>query len=525
MAHGMVFIPQKTALVGTSVDERVDLARTYHCHPTWLNDDLDKRQLHLPAFWINRSPITNAQYAAFVTATGARAPWLDGVFAQEQANHPVVNVTHAEAAAYAAWAGLRLPSAEEWEAVAHQGGGALYPWGDHWPGPATRPAGAVRPQWDRPGTRPVGQGITSAAEMDDLAGQVCEWTSTARHHHGSAFHQIKGASWFHQDPVNYRAAAGSWVSATFYHPLIGFRCALDSDKQPSETPHLALPDARGATEPLSPWDTAPPERVSVRYASGNVAVQHPHLLPWSRGFVQGPADRSRGFLLSAPALGPWPACLFLAEALLWDDHQLLAGYGGEQPPLQQVAAREGAAYRLEFPQVRVEFVLRPGADYLDIVTTITNLTDAEGLYRSSSCFSLISNPAYYDPEMLRTYQETGDGHVAPLRQLHRRGACIRWIAGSDLSDHGGDPRRGIMAVVARDSQRVFGAVLHGQGAAVDVLGNPWLTCLHTDAPLRVGAWAHRTTLHRLYALESGGVEGLLRRVETDTQRGDLDSDQ
>jgi len=55
---------------------------------------------------------------------------------------------------------------------------------------------------------------------------VCEWTTTARTHHDRPFRVLKGASWLHQDPVSYRTAAASWVAASFYTPLIGFRCAL-----------------------------------------------------------------------------------------------------------------------------------------------------------------------------------------------------------------------------------------------------------------------------------------------------------
>src|SRR2546421_6516574 len=116
--HGMVFVTTRAAVIGTSADEPAALAQTYHCDPTWLGYELDKHWVDLPAFWIDRSPVTNAQYLAFVAATGARAPWPRSLFAAEQADHPVVGVSYGEAAAYAAWVGKRLPSAEEWEVAA-----------------------------------------------------------------------------------------------------------------------------------------------------------------------------------------------------------------------------------------------------------------------------------------------------------------------------------------------------------------------------------------------------------------------
>src|SRR5436189_6424494 len=109
--HGMVFVTTRAAVIGTSADERAALAQTYGCDRTWLGDELDKQWVDLPAFWSDRSPVTNAQYVAFVAATGARAPWPRDVFAAEQADHPVVGVSCGEAAAYATWVGKRLPSA------------------------------------------------------------------------------------------------------------------------------------------------------------------------------------------------------------------------------------------------------------------------------------------------------------------------------------------------------------------------------------------------------------------------------
>src|SRR5437764_1030654 len=62
----MVFVSRRAAVIGTSADERAALAQTYDCDATWLKDEIDKQAVDQPAFWIDRSPVTNAEYCTFV---------------------------------------------------------------------------------------------------------------------------------------------------------------------------------------------------------------------------------------------------------------------------------------------------------------------------------------------------------------------------------------------------------------------------------------------------------------------------
>ncbi len=127
------------------------------------------------SFFIDVNEVTNEEYKKFVDEKGHKPPpqWKNGTFREGQAKFPVTGVNWDDANAYAAWAGKRLPTEEEWEFAARGTDGRMYPWGNEWISDTANADNRTR------GMREVGQGDgKSPFGLFDMAGNAWEWTSS-----------------------------------------------------------------------------------------------------------------------------------------------------------------------------------------------------------------------------------------------------------------------------------------------------------------------------------------------------------
>jgi len=175
----------------------------------------------LPAFYIDKYPVTNKQYGAFCRATQYRWPkyWENPRF--NGPDMPVVGVSVADAVKYCKWVSKDLPSEEQWEKAARGSDGRLLPWGSD----------VVTPEFSCFGRDPETGGPAPVTEYPhsaspygamDMAGNTWEWTSTILED-GEPFQIVKGGCF--SDPAELLRSDGRLEAGPKdKFENIGFRC-------------------------------------------------------------------------------------------------------------------------------------------------------------------------------------------------------------------------------------------------------------------------------------------------------------
>ena len=261
-ATGEAFIPAGPFTMGTSTE------------PWALDNERPAHEVHVPGFFLDRAPVTNGQYLAFIeeggyddarwwtvdgwdhrVRAGLTAPmhwrreggsWVYTRFGRTEPvtpDEPVVHVCFHEARAYATWAGKRLPTEAEWEKAARYdpatGRSRRYPWGDDPPDAGHANLGQRHLSPAPVGAYPAG---ASPHGVHQLMGDVWEWTDTDFHGYpgfapfpyreysevffGPEYKVLRGGS-FGTDPAACRGTFRNWDYPIRRQIFSGFRCARD----------------------------------------------------------------------------------------------------------------------------------------------------------------------------------------------------------------------------------------------------------------------------------------------------------
>jgi formylglycine-generating enzyme required for sulfatase activity len=219
---------------------------TRGCDTSHWSNERPEARITMSAYLIARYPTTVGQFRAFVAATShvttaeterSTQTWRAPGFAQTD-DHPVVCVSHHDATAFCAWAGLALPTEAQWEYAARGTDGRTYPWGEDAPDD-TRLwwSGTTR----RNGTCPVGEHPAGVSPfgVHDLAGNAWEWTADWYDSRGydpaqttdpagakqGSCRALRGGCWSISSAGYVRAAYRYWVDPAYWDDDGGFRAS------------------------------------------------------------------------------------------------------------------------------------------------------------------------------------------------------------------------------------------------------------------------------------------------------------
>jgi serine/threonine-protein kinase len=209
--------------------------------------------LTLGDYYMDVTEVSNSVYKQFCDATGRpypQPPYFDKTYFDTKPDYPVVGITFDDAEAFAAWAGKRLPTEQEWEKAARGSDARIYPWGNSLPSRNANTDGA-HDGFEHPAP------VTSAPEgaspygLLNMSGNVWEWTASLYQpstrevqQRVDAWKQVgvtwkSGAPWFVIKGGDFDTPADDLYLMLFFRAAnpsdvqmpYGFRCAMDPPRQ------------------------------------------------------------------------------------------------------------------------------------------------------------------------------------------------------------------------------------------------------------------------------------------------------
>ncbi|HEX5943767.1 MAG TPA: SUMF1/EgtB/PvdO family nonheme iron enzyme [Anaerolineales bacterium] len=202
--------------------------------------------VHLDAFWIDKTEVTNSMYARCVQAGTCSAPRSSRSHTREIYygdhefdDYPVIYVSWVDAQNYCSWAGGRLPTEAEWEKAARGSDGRPFPWGEVDPTGVGDLLNYRAQDTTQVGLYPAG---ASPYGVLDMAGNVSEWvadwlsqdyynnppTANPLGPDSGEYRVWRGGSWANTSVDRVRIYSRTGNFPTDSSSGIGFRCARDA---------------------------------------------------------------------------------------------------------------------------------------------------------------------------------------------------------------------------------------------------------------------------------------------------------